>query len=473
MLAAAAGAGLAVAALRSLRTYGPADLPRLDEIALDGRALGFAVGLAFISAVASGLLPALRSTRRHPMEMLRRGRGLSDGRGTQRVRSALVVAEFALAVVLLIAAGLLVRSFVRLTAVDTGFRGDRALVVSLGFPPHRPEELAVPFAQRVVERVRALPGVRFAGMSEDVLLGLANVQAIMAEGAAPGQTEVSRIPLNVDAITPDYFRAVGAPLRRGRFFTDADGAQSPAVVIVNETLARRLWPNEDPVGRRIRLGSPGSDDPWETVVGVVADLRRQGPDRVPIAQAFRPHAQRPSRGMKLVVASDLEPGTFAAAVRTIVAEIDRSVPVTQVMTLRQQLDATLAPRRFNLGLIGTFAVIAVTLAGIGIFGLVNYAVTRRTQEIGVRMTLGAQPGEIVKMILADGLRLALAGIALGVAIAALLTRVLASLLFEVSVADPLSFGGAIGLLVGIALLACYLPARRATTIDPVAALRAE
>jgi predicted permease len=473
VFAAVVGMGIAAVALKGIRTLGPANIPRLDEISLDGAALAFAVCLSFASAVASSLAPALRSTARDPMSMLRSGRGLSDTPAARRVRSALVSAVFALAVVLLTATALLGRSLSRLTAVDTGFDAERVLVVGMNFPRHKPEEQIVPFMDRLVERALTLPGVRMAAVSEEVLLGEPNVQPLTAEGAASQAVQSVQLPLRVDAITPDFFRTVGVPLRAGRFFDANDRANTLPVVIINEALARKLWPDSDAVGRRLREGGPDSDSPWLTVVGVVADMRRQGADRAPIAQAFRPHTQRVTTAMNLLVAADVDPTTLAGALRAMIPEVDRSVPFKIGTTLSEALDRRLDSRRFILGLIGAFAVIALVLAGVGIFGLINYSVARRTQEIGVRMALGAQPGSVLRMVLGDGLKLALAGIAGGAVLGAMLLPVLASMLFEVSLTDPVSLCVSIGALVGIALLACYLPARRAVAVNPVTALRAE
>ncbi|MBL9214796.1 MAG: ABC transporter permease [Opitutaceae bacterium] len=475
LLAATTGAALAYAALRALQAFGPElGIPRFDEIALDPAALAFAVLLAGFSGLASGLLPALRSTQRDPMSMLRgAGRGLSEGAAARRGRSVLVATQFALAIILLIATGLLSRSFVRLTAVDVGFRADQVLVIGMRVPSERPEEQAAVYAARLLERVRALPGVISAGTSEEVLQGEASAHFVTVEGGAAVDPVVGRVAMRLESVSPGYFTTVGVALRSGRFFTDQDTAAAPGVVLVNETFARRFWPQESPVGRRLRLGEPGSTEPWLTVVGVVADVRRQGPDRAPVALAFRPLAQHPARPMNLVVATAVDPAAFAPTLRAAVVEVDRAVPVGNVERLRDLLDRPLALREFNLGLIGAFAAIALTLAGIGIFGLINYSVTRRTQEIGIRLALGAQPGDILRMVLGDGLRLALAGILLGAAGSALLMPVMASLLFEVSFADPLAFGGAGAVLLAVALLASYLPARRAVTINPVTALQTE
>ncbi len=473
LFAAAAGTGLAAAALKGIRAFGPTNLPRLGEITLDGAALAFALGLSFLCAFGASLVPALRSTGRDPMNALRGGRGATDTPAARRLRALLVAAVFSLAVVLLTASALLGRSLARLAAVDTGFGATRVLVVGMNFPRNRPEEQIVPFMNRLVERAGALPGVRAVAMSEEVLLGEANVNPLTAEGTGSAPARSVQLPLRTDAVTADFFRTVGVALRAGRFFNDGDRAGTEPVVIINETLARKLWPDAPAVGRRLREGDADSPAPWLTVVGLVADVRRQDPQHAPIAQAFRPHTQRSTTAMNRLVATDVEPGLLANQLRAVMVEVDRGVPFTIGTTLDQALDQRLDSRRFILGLIGAFAGIALVLAGVGIFGLTNYSVARRTQEIGVRMALGAQPGEVLRMVLGDGLRIALAGIAGGAVLGAMLLPVLTSLLFEVSLADPVSLGGSIAALVAVALLACYLPARRAVAIDPVTALRAE
>ncbi len=464
------GGLLAAGILHALRVFGPASIPRLDEIQLDGAALAFAAGLSSLCAIAFGLLPALQTTTAHALGTLRStGAGSLGAAGGRRWRGTIVVTQFALALALAIAAGLLGRSFARLLAVDTGFVTERAFTVSLQVPPHRPAEQISPLIHRIVARVRELPGVRAAGCTEDVTLGLANEQVVATEGGP----EI-RLPLNTDAVTPGYFRAAGVALRRGRFFTDADDRPlAPPVVIVNEVLARQLWPERDPVGRRIRFGGADSSAPWLTVTGVVADLRRQGPEHAPVAQAFQPYAQRPSRGAKLVIAGEFDAGNIAAAVRRVVAEEDRAVPVGEFSTLRGELQRSLEPRRFTLGMIRAFAFAAVALAGIGAYGLISYAVNRQTQEIGIRMALGAQPRDILTMVLRDGLRFAAIGIAIGTGASLLCAPLLRSLLFETGAFDPLTFAGAVLLLLGVAVAACVFPARRAMSVDPQTALRAD
>jgi predicted permease len=474
LLGAVGGALLTALALKAVLAGPTVGIPRLAEARLDGIALLFTLALAFVSAILAGLLPAFTRSRHNVVETLRgAGRGLSDVRSAGRMRASLVILEFALAIILVMTTGLLLRSFARLTALDTGFRSTNVLVVGLTLPPDRPEPERIAFGQRLIDRVRALPGVRSAGTTEDVLLGLANERTLTVSGPASGELAVHRLRVNFDGVSRDYFRTVGVALRKGRFFSEQDGPQAPAVVIVNETLARRLWPDQDPLGRAIRSGGDDSEGPWMTVVGVVADLRRQDRDEPPGAQAFRPFAQQPSRALQLTVSTELDPTALAAAVRATVATVDPAIPVSQVSPLHEILDRRLAPREFNLRLAATFAAIALVLAGVGVFGLMNYAVVQRTQEIGVRLALGAQPGQVQRMIMAQGLRLALTGIILGTAITLILAPVVRSQLYDVSPFDPATAIVTILLLSAVAAVACYLPSRRVTIIDPVIALRAE
>jgi predicted permease len=474
VIAATSGTVVAALALRVILSLGIVGIPRLEEASVDATVLLFTIGLAIASALFSGLLPALVRTRRNLDEALRgAGRGLSEGRGPSRVRASLIIFEFALAIVLLMVTGLLLRSFAQLSAVDTGFRAAQVLVVGLTLPPDRPEPARVAFGQQLLERVRALPGVRSAGTTEDILLGLANERTISVSGPSRGQAAVHRLRVNFDGISPDYFRTVGAALLQGRDFSDDDGPRSPPVVIINETLARHLWAEENPLGRQFRSGGEDSDHAWMTVIGVVADLRRQERERPPGPQAFRPFSQQPSRGMNLVVAADLDPNSLSATVRRAIAEIDPSVPVSGVTPLRQILDRHLTPREFQLGLAATFAAVALTLAGVGVFGLMNYAVVQRTQEIGVRIALGAQRKQILRLIIGQGVRLALAGMAVGIAATLVLSPMVRSLFYEVSPFDPATMVVTILVLLTTAIAACYVPARRVAGIDPVTALRAD
>lgn len=475
-IAAGLGALLTHFALRAVRGFGPASIPRLDEISLDAGALAFAAGAAILCTVIFGLAPALKSTRSSVTGMLRNAdRGFSESGRSKRIRSGLIVAEFALAIALVTIAGLLVRSLARLNAVESGFQSDPVLLTGIVIEPGRNGADATEFLRQLLERVRTLPGVTAAGACEQVMLSNTEVRdrEIVVEGGSVDAEAVARMPVRVDSAGPDFFRAVGIQLRRGREFSDADRADSPPVAIVNETVAHRLWPGADPIGRRFKTGGINSENPWLTVVGVVADVRRQGLDREPPPQFFMPFTQNPSQGAVIAVRTSVEPSTLAPAVRAAAREIDRTVLVSTGTTLRETLTGSLSTREFNLGLVGTFAAIALVLSGVGIFGVMSYSVACRTREVGIRMALGAAPGAIVRQLLGEGLGLAVRGILAGVAVAAVAIRGLTSLLFDVSPFDPVSFLGAMVLLTIVALLACLVPALRAIRIDPASALRAE
>lgn len=471
LLAALAGAGIASGALQGLLAYGPNGIPRLEELTLDGSALLFAAGIAVVSAVVSGLQPAMRSTSLDPMTTLRGARGATGSRPGRRLRSVLVTLELGAALALAVATVLLGRSFSRILSVDTGFASDQALIVGLTIPRHRPAEEIFPFLDHLLERVQNVPGIRAAGLSEEVLLDNVYVVPVTTETSALPNDETLNLPLRIDAISPDYFHAVGVPLHEGRIFTATDNEEAPAVVIVNETLAKRLWEEGDAVGRRLRFGDQSGEDDWLTVVGIAGDLRRQGPDQLPIAQAFRPHKQRLSRSINLVVSTEAEPDAIGGILQSVVREVDRSIPVSSVTTLGQSIGERLDSRRFTLALISVFAAIALGLAGIGVFGLMHYSVVRRTDEIGVRLSLGATPARIVWMVFKEGLFLVGAGVALGLVLSAFLLPSLSDLLFGLQPFDPLSIIASILLLAAIALLGCYLPARHAAAVDPVTALR--
>jgi predicted permease len=474
LLAAVVGGIFAWAAVDAVRVFAPANIPRLDSVKLDLRMLAFAMTLSLVSASVFSLLPAFQSTRRDPLSMLRDGaRGSTEAPRGRRLRGALVVAEFALAVILLAGAGMLLRSFAHVLAVDPGFKVENVLVAPMRLSANRAAPDAISLATSVVERIAALPGVTAAAISEEVLLGERGQRTVSVEHAVSGQPAAMQMPLSSDAVTPDYFRAMGVGLRAGRFFTARDNANAPLVVIVNETLARQLWPNESAVGRRLRLGGLNTALPWVTVVGVVGDQRRQKLERLPIPQAFLPLAQLPSRAMNLIVRTVNDPTALAAAVRRTVQSVDATVPIGTITTLRQQIDRTVAPRRFHTGLLTGFATIALVLAGVGIFGLMHYSVARRTHEIGVRTALGASASQILQQILTQGLTLAGIGVAIGLVGAAALSRLFSTLLYEVSPMDPFSLAAAAGALLTLAALACFLPALRASRIDPMVALRCE
>lgn len=469
----AAGVGLVLAAvtLEGVRKWAPAGIPRLEEVTIDFRIFAFALVLSLASVCVFGLLPALQCTRRDAVSMLRNSsRDSTEAFRDRRLRNVLVIVEFALAVMLFAGAGLLVRSFMNLVAVDPGFRTENLLIAPVRLPASRPAGDAVPLATALVERVRALPGVSAVAVSQEAMLGDRNSGLIVSEQGPFTQEAPLRVPLAADAVTPEYFQVMDVPLRSGRPFSGFDGTNAPRVAIINETLARQLWPGEDPIGRRFRLGL-NNQLPWITVVGIAADQRRQKLDRPPIAQVFWPWAQVPSRGMNVILRTATDSAGLVPFIRGAVRDIDPSIPFEPTMTMRQLLERTVAPRAFHTRLLTVFAAIALVLAGVGIFGLMHYSVTRRTHEIGIRTALGATSGLILKRVLIEGLTLATLGVAIGIGGAIVLFRTFSAVLFETSPADPISLATAAVALITVAMVACFVPALRASRIDPLVALR--
>jgi putative ABC transport system permease protein len=478
-LAAIAGAaGLAAGwlGIRALLAIAPADLPRLDEIRLNAPVLLFALAITGLTTVLFGLLPALRVSLINLNQALREGgRGLSGSVGGQRTRAALVIAETALAMMLLAGAGLLVRSLSSLRGVDPGFRTTGVLMVEAA--PSRTKYPEGPqtadFYQRLLERISALPGVTGAGAITTLLLSDTPNSGTFTLEDRPPFPPAEQIEATDDVVSPGFFRAMAVKLRYGRFFDGRDRQGAPRAIIINSTFAEKYWPGRDPVGKRLVFGTPGERNPWITIVGVVGDMHRRGLHRPARLETFLPLAQRPARGMELLVTTDRDPLRLAAGVRAAIRTLDSTAPVTRVSTVEAELGESMASRRFQALLLAAFAGLALVLAAVGIFGLMYHTVTRRTHEIGVRMALGAQSRDVVGMVLRHGLLLTGLGIALGVAGALALSGTIRGLLFGVAPADPASYLAALGLLGGAALVACWLPARRATRVDPLAALRQE
>jgi putative ABC transport system permease protein len=452
-------------------------LPRVNEVSIDGRAIGFTFVLTVVTGLLFGLAPAWQSARTDLNESLKEsgGKGVESG-GRHRLRGLLVVGEIALALMLLVGAGLMVKSLYRLQQVEPGFDPAHALTMRLALPdakypePQRQRD----FYERLLDRIAALPGVKAAGAINFLpLSGTGNQRSFLIEGKPEPKLNVG-----FRMVSPDYFRAMGVPLRAGRLIDDRDRENAPRVAVVNETFASIFLANEYPLGKRIKLGSAQGPFPWLTIAGVVGDVKHGGLDRETRPEMYVPYLQGllPSWGvppMFLVVRSESEPAGLTAAVRGVVKELDRDQPVYDVATMERLLSKSTAPRRFNMTLLAVFAALALTLAGVGIYGVMAYAVTERTREIGIRMALGAQASDALKLVIRQGMRLTLVGVALGSMGAFALTGLIKNLLFNVRPTDPLTFIVIALLLTSVALLACWIPARRATKVDPMIALRCE
>jgi predicted permease len=463
---------LALVGIRLIRAFGPGNLPRLNEMSLDFRVLGWALAISALAGILVGLAPAIATLRRDLRPSGEEGgRSVSGGAATRRIRRALVVAEFALAIVLLVGAGLLVRSWWYVNSIDPGFRPERVLVMELSSPTtFSAAAQRTDLYHRVLEQIQAVPGVESAGIIGDLFIANSREQVLTVEGDEGMVSE--RLRVGRDEVSADFFKTLGTPLLRGRFFSIGDGPDAPPVAIINDAMARRSWPGRDPVGRRFKLGPRDSDRPWYTVVGVVGDIRRQGLEREPFPQVFESLAQNPPRSVDLFIRTSTEdPVAMAGALQAAVRRVEKHAPIYGMAPLEQQLGTYLTQRRFQTSLLTGFAVVALLMAAVGIYGLIQYSIATRTQEIGLRMAIGAQAGDIFRMMIGEGLTLSLTGLALGLVGAWWLGRAGSSLLFGVTASDPLTFTTVSLLLTAVATAACYFPARRATKVDPTIALR--
>ena len=474
---AAAGLAVAWAGLQIVVTLRPANLPRLDETTLDGSVLVFTAVLAIVTGILFGLLPALQLSRPDVTGVLKDGgRSGTAGRSRQFARRALVVLQLASSVVLALAAGLLIRSLVELNRIDLGFNPANVLTAQLQVPattyPQMPD--VVRFYRQTRERVSQIPGVRAVGAVR--VLPLAREigdWSIKIEG----RPYVPEENPNGDyqAVTPGYFEAMGLKLVRGRFLTDADSEDSMPAVVINDTMAARYWPNEDAIGRQFMMGT--DDKPWLTIVGIVGTVRHNAVVEEPRNEMYIAHAQLPAhirsapRGMTLVVKTDGNPIALAGQVRDAVRSIDRNLPVSDIRTMEEVTASALSQPRFITFLLALFAATALTLAAIGIYGTISLLVAERTQEMGIRLALGANPPAILKLVLGQGMLLTAIGLGIGLAGAAILTRTLSGLIYGVGTLDPLTFVAVPALLCLVALAACMIPARRAASVDPITTLR--
>ncbi len=467
-----AGLGLAAWGITALAAFAPPNIPRLNEVRIDSGVLLFTVAVSLFAGILFGIAPAWRVSRQHPNEALKEGGG-SAARGLRlrQTQGLLVVAECALAVLLLTGAGLLIRSFLHLQSVNPGFDPSSVLLVraNLLIPVSgqwRQEEWQT--WRQINERIASLPGVKGAGAVTNFMIASNPETTITVEGRPPVAEGLETVQVNTEEVAFGFFQALGVPLLRGRFFTHQE--QNAPLAIINETLARRFFPGEDPVGKRFKQGGPQAKSAWYTVVGVVGDIRRQGLEKQPLPEFFVPSTEP---AMDIIVRGTSDQVMLAAAVRNEIQSVYKNSMVLQVATMEQALGNLSAQRRFQTWLLALFATVALLLSAIGIFGVMRYSVAQRTHEIGVRIALGARSADVLRLVIGQGLRLALIGVALGLLAALALTSLLAHLLFGVSAQDPVTFLGVTLLLVGAAFLACYLPARKAAQVDPMVALRHE
>jgi len=468
------GVLLAVWGVDLIRTLQPGTLPRAETIAVDGTTLAFTCGLSILTGLLFGVLPGLLLARSRLFGALQEsGRG-ERGRMSGRVRASLVAAQVALAHVLLVGAGLHVRSLVTLMDVDPGFRADGVLAVDIARLPQRsypdqPHQAA--FYDRVLDSLTALPGVAAAAACSSVpVSGNDRIFSIEVEGQPPRPPEQA-VSANWYSISPAYFETMRIPVVRGRVFGERDGPASPRVAIINETLARRIFPGEDPIGRRLFMGIDSGVA--REIIGVVGDVRHYGLDQGVTMQMYEPYRQRPLDSITFLLSTRTDPGALAGAARRAVLSIDPELPVTGTRTLAAIVADSTAQRRFTLLLLMIFAGTALVLAAVGIYGVVAYTVSQRTHEIGVRMALGAERRAILGLVLRQGMTMVLAGVAAGLGGALLLARLVRAMLFGVGAADPVTYAATVALLSLVAFAATYLPALRATRVEPTTALRCE
>jgi putative ABC transport system permease protein len=460
-----------------LKGFIPENISQVKAITIDARVLIFTLLVSLLTGLIFGLAPATQASNFNLHETLKEGgRDTAAGSRGNRIRGLLVITEVALALILLIGAGLLINSFLRLRHVDPGFRADKLLTMKIVLPelkyPDQTRRSA--FYTELLGRVEALPGVKSAAVTTNLpLYSQGNSIGISIEGR-PDPPPDQRFIVVTRVISPQYFRTMGIQLLRGREFGEQDRADSAGVVIISETMARRYWPGEDPLGRRIKAGSSASPSPWWTIIGVVKDVRQFELNADPKPQMYLPYAQNDFfEPRDLVVSTNVEPLSLGALVRKTVWEVDKDQPVSDIKTMEDILSESVARQRFSMLLLGIFAALALVLAAVGIYGVMSYSVAQRTREFGIRIALGAQGSDVLRLAVGEGLKLVLIGVAIGLAVAFILTRVMSSLLFGVSATDPTTFITISLVLMSVAVLASYIPARRATKVDPMVALRYE
>ena len=450
-------------------------LPRVEEISIDGIVLAFTLGISVLTGLIFGLAPALQASRSDLQETLKEGgRQQNAGAGKNRLRATLVVIEIAVSLILLVGAGLLIRSFVRLLDIDKGFDADNVLTMEMSLSPAKYQEpqQEVAFLQQVLEQISTINGVEAVALVSNLPLSGASTRGAFGIEGQP-LPEEDRPQAEYIAASSDYFRALRIPLIKGRAFDQRDNENSPHVVIISATTAKRFFQDQDPIGKRVELywGEPG----WNEVIGVVGDIRNQSLEATVLPQIYFPSVQQPEKastmGMKILIRTTINPTSLIDPVRERVSRLDKDQPLSQVRTMEQIIAESVGERRLATWMTGGFALVALFLAAVGIYGIMSYAVTQRTHEFGIRVALGAQPWDVLKLVLRQGMLLTLLGIVIGLGGALAVGQIIGSLLFGVTKTDLITFVSVSLLLAGAALLACYLPARRATKVDPMKALR--
>lgn len=474
-LGGAAGMLLAWLGLDLLLAVIPVELPYWMKFSLDGRVLAFTLASALLTSLIFGAAPAWQAARIDVHEAMKDGGRGGTGGSRQRLRHLLVVAQVALALILLVGAGLMMRSFLRLQQVGLGFNPDHVLTLRVTVPGGNYRGSSAPFFHELIERVSRLPGVTNAGAIVALpLTGIDNTWGIGLVTESQSQLTLQQAPrISLGIITPQYFRAMEIPLLTGRAFDDMDRQATPKVAIIDERLARTHWPSVSPLGRRIRIGQADDRADWYTIIGVAGAVQHDQPYVATRPTVYVPNLQKPVGHQTLVVRSSLPPEALLAAIKSVVKEMDAKLPVTHIAPMLDVVAKSIWQPRLYAVLFAVFAVVALLLAAVGIYGVLAYAVAARTNEIGIRMALGAQPRDVLRLVIGQGMLLALSGIGLGLLGASLLTRLLNTLLFSVSATDPLTFAGVAVLLTLVVLLACWIPAQRATKTDPLIALRCE
>jgi putative ABC transport system permease protein len=471
-----AGVLLAAWGVWTLRPFLPSEVIQISSIHVGGSVLVFTLLLSLAAALAFGLAPALLATPSNLQTNIKEGGERTGHRGSQYVRSFLAVSEISLAMVLLVAGGLVMRSFTLVTSVNPGFDPKNVIEAEVSLPQFQystPQQWTA-FSNELLARLHAQPGLRDSALAAPLPMdrqGEANFDFNIVGNPPlpPGKSTTA----DYATVSPDYFRVMRIPLLQGRFFSEQDSPSNPNAAIISETLARRYFPNQDPIGRQMRFGFPPDSNVSREIVGVVGDVRDVALSRKPGPMMYVPFAQAPLYGGEVVVRSSLSASSVAAGIRQAVHSIDKNLPVTDVESFRDAVGASVTQERFRTLLLSSFSGIALILAAVGIFGVISYSASQRTHEIGIRMALGAQQRDVLRLILGQGAKLALLGLGAGAVAALLLTRLMTSLLYGVSATDPLTFGAVAIVLLGVAVTACYVPARRAMRVDPMVALRHE